>query len=155
MNNSSSSEFLGRELDSSIEILKTKAAKQKSKTKVFQGLSIVLGALITLILGLDVPDTHATFQKNTALIFGAALTVINGWLALFNYRKLWIRQKSTLLALYQLRNELNFRISNNTESAVDDLFETYLSIWESDSAEWSQIVRKDGKSKAEKKDDTK
>ena len=107
MTDSTSAHFLQNELESNIKTLKEKTRKQKNKAKLFQGLSIVIGALITLALGVEVSEDHTQFQKNIALLLGVLLTVINGWNALFDYRKLWIRQKSTLLSLYQLRN-VNF-----------------------------------------------
>ena len=155
MTDSTSAHFLQNELESNIKTLREETRKQKNKAKLFQGLSIVIGALITLALGVEVSEDHTQFQKNIALLLGVLLTVINGWNALFDYRKLWIRQKSTLLSLYQLRNELNYRLANTTQCSVDDLFESYLSIWEADSAEWTQIMRKDSKSPQDIKDENK
>lgn len=108
------------------------------KNYTVNGLSILLGALITLTLGLDVPTEYVLVQKNTALIIGALLTVINGINTLSDYRSLWTRQKTTLLNLYQLKSQLEFRLSENN-SCVSDLFEKYLSIWEQDGQEWKNI----------------
>lgn len=69
-----------------------------------------------------------------------ALTLINGWLAIFDYKKLWIRQKSTLFGLYQLENELNFLSeSPQDQERVEILFKSYQTLWEKDGNEWSNI----------------
>lgn len=133
-------ELLEKEIQSSIDTLKNKAKKNKERTKYINVLSVSLGAIITLTLGLDITEGYEDSQKNIALFFGAVLTVVNGWNALFDYKKLWIRQKSTLLHLYQLRNELAFRKASN-ECQVTDLFEKYQHIWEKDGEEWRSILR--------------
>jgi len=130
--------FLKGEVDKSIATLKSKSQKNKFKTSVVNGLTIFFGALITLTLGLDVSVDYVTIQKNLALIFGALLTIINSWGAIFDYKKLWVRQKTTLLRLYQLRSKLDYRLTNSDDF---DLFEEYLSIWDKDSEEWTSIVR--------------
>ncbi|WP_081337792.1 DUF4231 domain-containing protein [Vibrio mimicus] len=133
--------FLTQEIDANIEKLKKKVQKQKSKTKFFNGLSVVLGALITLTLGITASEFEEV-QKDVALILGALLTIINGWNAMFDYKKLWTRQKSTLLELYQLRNELGFRLSLHSPDPIDvtDLFSRYQDIWERDGNEWRNII---------------
>ncbi|WP_423252498.1 DUF4231 domain-containing protein [Vibrio vulnificus] len=126
--------------------LKKKVRKQKRKTTFFNGLSIVLGALITVTLGIKLTGSDE-FQRNLALALGALLTIINGWNAMFDYKKLWTRQKSTLLDLYQLRNELRFRLSQcSTETInVADLFSRYQDIWERDGNEWRNIIHTQNK----------
>ncbi|WP_140390906.1 DUF4231 domain-containing protein, partial [Vibrio parahaemolyticus] len=137
----SSSSYLWQEINTNIEVLKKKVQSQKSKTRFFNGLSIILGALITLTLGIKASG-YEELQKNLALFLGALLTIINGWNAMFDYKKLWRRQKSTLLDLYQLRNELGFRLSTKPSEAIDvnDLFSRYQNIWERDGNEWRNII---------------
>lgn len=68
------------------------------------------------------------------------LTLLNGWMALFDYKKLWLRQKSTLFGLYQLENELKFLSdSQQDQEKVEVLFNTYQRIWEKDGNEWINI----------------
>lgn len=141
MDKTDSASFLSEEIDKNIIILKEKVQSQKNKTSFFNGLTIILGALITLTLGLKLTGFEE-IQKNTALVLGAVLTITNGWNAIFDYKKLWVRQKSTLLDLYQLKNELMFRISNNHAEPVntEDLFVRYQDIWERDGNEWRSII---------------
>ncbi|KTF10907.1 DUF4231 domain-containing protein [Pseudoalteromonas sp. H105] len=139
MEQNNKKDFFSSVLESSITIIKKKSKKNKFKTGLINGLSIILGALITLILGFDVSNENTQLQKNLALIVGALLTIINGWGVLFDYKKLWVRQKITLLSLYQLKNELDFRKSKNNQK-IDDLFEEYQKIWEIDQNAWKSIV---------------
>ncbi|MUK26215.1 DUF4231 domain-containing protein [Aliivibrio fischeri] len=141
------SEFLSTEINKSIEILKIKVSHQKKKTHIINGLSIMLGALITLTLGLKF-NGYELWQKNIALTLGALLTIVSSWNAVFDYKKLWIRQKSTLLDLYQLKNELNYALSlhSNDPNDIEALFSRYQKIWELDGNEWRNIIYKSDKS---------
>ncbi|MEH0088606.1 DUF4231 domain-containing protein [Vibrio alginolyticus] len=136
----SETEHLKQEVDSRISTLKCKVKSQKRKISFLNGLSVTLGAIITLTLGLDLSVEMAQHQKNFALFLGALLTIVNGWSTLFDYKKLWIRQKTTLLNLYQIQNELNYRIAKAGNICVDDLFAQYMTIWEKGSEEWREIV---------------
>lgn len=141
MNNNKSYDFFINELDSNIKIIKEKTKSNKFKTGLINGLAIISAGLITLTLGVDVAPESLSIQKNLALFLGFLLTVVNGWGVLFDYKKLWVRQKVTLLNLYQIRNELNFRKSQSAELFIDDLFEQYQQIWEEDREAWKSIVK--------------
>ena len=97
--------------------------------------------MITLTLGVDLNAEHSQDQKNFALILGATLTIVNGWGAIFDYKKLWARQNSTLLDLYQLQNELGYRESKEEAFEENYLFEKYQRLWEKDSNEWRSIIQ--------------
>ena len=133
--------FLEREIEKKIDVLKRKTKAQKNRATIFKGLSVFLGALVTLTLGFDVYTEYQSYQKNTALFFGFLLTVVSGLDSAFNYKSLWIRQKTTLLSLYQLQNELSYLTSKSASFNLDELFEKYQKIWELDSSDWLKIVR--------------
>ncbi len=139
-------EQLLTEINQSIEILKPKVECNKTKNNLITSLSIILGALITITLGFKISG-YENLQKNLALCIGATLTIVNGWGASFDYKKLWIRQKSTLLDFYQLRNQLIFFRESDSLSNEDikDMFERYQDIWERDSKEWRNIIYKSSK----------
>ena len=142
----SEASYLQKEISKSIQTLKNKLSLHKNKTSLINAFSISLGALVTFTLGIDVAVDNAQLQKNLALGLGALLTITNGWNALFDYKKLWVRQKSTLLDLYQMQNELGYRKSKKEDCEVDDLFEQYQRIWEKDSNEWRSIIQTSSKS---------
>jgi hypothetical protein len=137
----SQSDFLKNEISKSIEKLKEKVKASKRKASWANALSITLGAIITLTLGMDVSDENVQFQKNLALLFGALLTITSGWNAIFDYKKLWVRQKITLLSLYQIQNELGYMISKNDQTKLDEIFDKYQDIWKNDSGEWRSIFQ--------------
>ncbi|WP_163920453.1 SLATT domain-containing protein [Photobacterium sp. Alg240-V54] len=142
-NNVPTFSFLREQIDSSISTLKPKVEKHKSKAQWVNGASIVLGALITLTLGLKITGYEGV-QQNIALALGALLTIVSGWIAVFDHKKLWVRQKSTLLDLYHLKNHLNYCISSErtSEEFAAEIFEKYQDIWERDSNEWRSIIYK-------------
>lgn len=135
--------YLKSETEKNIKIIKAKVNKNKQKIFVINVLSLTFSALITLTLGLEIKGSEI-FQKNIALILGALLTIVNGINLLFNYKKLWIRQRKTLLNLYQLENKINFLFSSKSFSnnAVEELFNEYLLIWDNDSSDWLNIYNK-------------
>ena len=141
MSGKSEVHFLSEELESNIEKIKKKTKANKFKTGLINGLSISLGALIALTLGWEFDPEYTKLQKNFALLMSATLTIVNGWGVLFDYKKLWVRQKMTLLSLYQLRNELHFRQTSSNDSYVEELFERYQRIWECDQNSWHSIVQ--------------
>lgn len=132
--------FLSDQVELSIKKIKPKVRGNKNKTSLLNLTAVSLSALITLTLALEIKDADV-YQKNFALILGAVLTVINGWTLLFNYKKLWIRQKKTLLSLYQIKNEIGYLCTktDNTDKDIETLFERYLELWERDSTEWINI----------------
>lgn len=134
--------YLLSEVEKSIEKLKPKVDCLKRKTKIINILTLSLGVLITVTLGLAL-DGYQELQRNLALCLGAMLTAINGWSMIFDYKKLWIRQKSTLLNLYQLKNDICF--SQSEGQMLRDrqlgLFERYQDIWEDNGSEWRNINR--------------
>ncbi|EJD6370311.1 SLATT domain-containing protein [Providencia huaxiensis] len=134
--------FLLSEVENSIVKLKSKVDCLKRKTKIINILTLLLGASITVTLGLTISG-YQEYQRNLALCFGAILTAVNGWNVIFDYKKLWIRQKSTLLHLYQLKNDICFSqsVGQMSHDKQLELFERYQNIWEDNGSEWRNINR--------------
>ncbi|MBU5601759.1 SLATT domain-containing protein [Citrobacter sp. S55_ASV_140] len=147
-------QFLLKEIDNSIDVIKLKAKSNKKKLKLFFFITLLFSTATTLILAFDISG-YEKIQKNVALIVSAILTLVSGWTARFDYQKLWFRQKATLLAMYQLKNKVNYlKIKPDaTQSDIDNLFEEYKSIWEKDSQEWSNINREYIETKTIKSED--
>lgn len=140
MSITTSLQFLLNEIDSSIVIIKDKVKCNKNKLKVFFFITLFLSTVTTLILAFDISGFEK-IQKNSALIVSAALTLVSGWTARFDYQKLWFRQKATLLSMYQLRNKVNYvkTKADVNQLDIDNLFDEYKCIWEKDSQEWNNI----------------
>lgn len=122
-----------------ITFIKIKCRRNKLLFQLLTGSSIFLSASITFTLGFDFPE-HASTQKNIALALGLLLTFTSGWMAVFDYKKLWMRQKLTLFSLYQIENELKFlSTAEQDKMKIENLFMTYQSIWNKDGDEWVSI----------------
>jgi hypothetical protein len=124
-----------------IGILKKKVEKNKNYATFVNLIAVTLGALITLTLGIEMTG-YESGQKNIALLFAALLTVVNGWSLLFDYRKLWVRQKKTLFGLYRIKNEIGFMKSagNIVDDEIDNLFIEYKQVWDDDNSNWTKII---------------
>jgi len=126
-------------VDLKIEKIKKKSQRNKLIFQILTASSIVFSASIALITGWDW-HKHIAAQKNTTLIIGVILTIINGWVAIFDYKKLWVRQKSTLFSLYQLQNELIFFSEDDIKTEkLNEIFEKYQLIWVRDTNNWRSI----------------
>jgi hypothetical protein len=136
--------YLEDEVAKSIKSMKRKADRNKSRTYTVSLSSVVLGALVTIALGLQIIP-WATALKNFALICGALIAVVNGVESIVGYRALWIKQKVTLLNLYALQNEIDFYkagLEDNEqvdENKVSEFFAKYQIVWESASSEWLRL----------------
>jgi hypothetical protein len=140
-------DYLQEQIQLAIAKFKKKADQNKRRTYTVSVASASLGALVTIALGLQLPE-QATLLKNFALICGALIAIVNTVQSVFAYRDLWLKQKGTLLQFYSLRNQIEFYKAGLEETdeispeRVAQLFEAYQRIWQEDSAEWLRL-RKD------------
>ncbi len=140
-------DYLQEQIHLAIGKFKKKADQNTRRTYTISGASASLGALVTIALGLQLPE-QATLLKNFALVCGALIAIVNTVQSVFAYRDLWLKQKGTLLQFYSLRNQIEFYKAGLEEAdevnpeRVAQLFEAYQRVWQEDSAEWSRL-RKD------------
>ncbi len=140
-------DYLQEQIQLSIAKLKKKADQNKRRTYTISVASASLGALVTIALGLQLPEQAALF-KNFALICGALIAIVNTIQSVFAFRDLWLKQKGTLLQFYSLRNQIEFYKAGLEETdeispeRVTQLFQAYQLIWQEDSTEWLRL-RKD------------
>lgn len=140
-------DYLEKQIQLAIDKFKKKADQNKRRTYTVNLASASLGALITIALGITVPE-QATLLKNFALVCGALIAIVNAVQSVFAYRDLWLKQKGTLLQFYSLRNQIEFYRAGlaETDEVSDEqvarFFEVYQRIWQEDSTEWLRL-RKD------------
>jgi len=136
--------YLEDEIAKGIKNMKSKGDQNKSRTFAVRMSSALLGALVTVALGLQITSL-TTELKNFALICGALISVVNAIDSVVGYRALWVKQKLTLSQLYTLRNEIDFYKAGLEEKdtiderKVQEFFEKYQSIWETASSEWLRL----------------
>ena len=99
---------------------------------------VAAGASTTVLLGIKPYCAQWEAQISIlALMISAFVPVALAWEAFFDYRWLWVRYNATLMALYSISDDLNFRELGSTLSSEDvkgfyDRLETALK--ENDSA---------------------
>ena len=111
--------------------------------------SAILGALITIFLGLKInsPDDH--LLTNLALVCGALIAVLNVVDNLFRDRALWVSRQVTLLKLYSLEDQIEYykkglgESGNASEDDVNKLFNKYCKIWQSSLEEWERLFQEE------------
>lgn len=136
--------YLENQISQNINKMKAKADRNRNKSYGVSMSSAILGALITIALGVK-STSWADQLKDAALICGALIAVVNAIGAIFAYRDLWIKQKNTLLELYTLRNEIDFyragldESDSISEEKVSGFFEKYQLIWETASEQWLRL----------------
>ena len=138
--------YLEKEISRNINKMKKKADKNKRRASIVSISSAVLGALVTVALGLQIESIEEVL-KNIALVSGALISVVNAFESFFGYRSLWLKQKATLLNLYSLSNEIEFfktgleDSSDIDENVVSNYFQRYQDIWDVASEEWLRLRR--------------
>ncbi len=137
-------QFVEDEIAKGIKTMKTKGDRNKSSAFAVRVSSAVLGAIVTVALGLQITSL-TTELKNLALICGALISVVNAVDSVVGYRALWIKQKLTLAQLYDLRNEIDFYKAGLedddqiSDDQISEFFKRYQAIWETASSEWMRL----------------
>lgn len=136
--------YLEKKLETDISNIQRRSNKNRDKSSWIGISAIILGACITILLGLQIGSLQGIF-KNIALICGVLVTVVNSIDRLFNFRTAWIKQTVTILKLQTLKSEIEFyKIGLQEHEAIDDnqvkrFFEQYKEIWNIIADEWSEL----------------
>jgi hypothetical protein len=121
-----------------------KTRKYGHRTFRIKGLTIVFGALITILLGMKLltPFAESVFS-NAALILGAAITALNAWGDYTQDRQLWIRFSIAAYGLDSLQRELQFIKEGGkgglSADVVDNLFDRLERIIGDVNEEWQEL----------------
>ncbi len=106
--------------------------------------SVLLAAIITVLLGLQLGDEWSGPFKNIALVLGVLITVFNAYEAFYDYRALWVRRTVTLVNLYKLQRDFRFYVSgvepDEISKAALERFKNRLDeIMDSDLRNWLKL----------------
>jgi hypothetical protein len=118
---------------------KSYSQKMTSASKLF---AVILGSSVTLLLGLKTSDAFKAFDAgmgSAALILSAVLTVVTGWEAFADYSWEWIRYRTTLASLYDLRDDFEYQISTSrgiSEEKTQELYDRIKLTIKETSEEW-------------------
>ncbi|EHX8914511.1 SLATT domain-containing protein, partial [Escherichia coli] len=101
-------------------------------------LSLSFATLTTILVG--VSNGHINLSI-ISLITSSLLTFTVGLESYFSYQEQWVRQKWTLLQLYQIQNKIKLMGEGEKMNSeiIEKYREEYLSIWEADLARWEKI----------------
>jgi hypothetical protein len=128
----SKTEFLKKRLRFHINEYKEKRNNSRRQTKAFKLINIVLGALITFFLAIK---TSAIFKdyadvdpilSNIALLFSTLVTALTAWDTFADYRGKWIRSRSVLVTLYNIRDDLRYTLAGDgkpLEAVISEFYE--------------------------------
>jgi hypothetical protein len=114
--------------------------------------SVIVASLTTIILGFASSPLYtghdATFLHGkghvyftlAALILSATVTVVSSWEAFSGYDWKWVRYRSTLADLYELKDDIHIGKLNGslTEGALNTFYDRLKQILHEVSAEWSR-----------------
>ena len=107
---------LGNEISARLAEFSRKRLRDKRKAFGLKIGAALLGAAVTILLGLKVSAEHEATLKNIALVAGALVGLLNAWDAFYDHRALWVKRTTTAARLRKLDRE--FRVAR---ADVDDL----------------------------------
>lgn len=81
---------------------------------------LIMAGMITILLGLKLTSYWSDIFTNIALIFGAAITVINAIDAFFDYRALWIQRTIVLCKLEEIQRDIEYYAKGLSTSEYDE-----------------------------------
>ena len=140
-------QWLLGELEEGILSVRLKKNRFKARASAIKILALSAGAILTLILGLQLPDVinsnHNTqlALRMIAFALGIVVTFLNALEPFFNYRALWIEHENALYQLYQLRRDVRYYVHGTPEDemskdVVDDFQSRCNLIWKNLSEKW-------------------
>lgn len=129
---------LSNEIDEKVLKMKDKVKRTKNKATCLKLLSLSFATLTTILVG--VSNGHVNLSI-ISLITSSLLTFTVGLESYFSYQEQWVRQKWTLLQLYQIQNKIKLMGEGEKMNSeiIEKYREEYLSIWEADLARWEKI----------------
>jgi len=133
---------LQREVESKILTMKDKVKLTKLKATILKVSGLFFAALTTVLVGISNGEVNLSTYS---LITSSLLTLIVGMESHFSFKEQWVRQKWTLLKLYQIQNKLNLMSAEEKlrSEVISIYINDYLSIWDMDLSHWEKIRSRD------------
>lgn len=98
---------------------------------------IILTALSTIVLGLQLELDFVTIQKNTALVISAIVTALTTLMTFWNVEEYWIRNKVIEQQLKDLKFRFEFEKTNGlTNERLRELSNEYQNITKQQQSYW-------------------
>jgi hypothetical protein len=140
----SSTAVLGAEIQARLNEFTRKRVRDKRKAFGLKMGAALLGAAITVLLGLKVSAAYEATFKNIALVAGALVGLLNAWDAFYDHRALWVKRTTTAARLKKL--DRRFRLARAANETLDEksteAFRVQLDqILDDDLSAWVQMRR--------------
>jgi len=117
-------EFLRERIDHFIIRFRPTRDHNRILTKLFKFVSLFLSAVLTILIGfrsIQNPIWIGNYTLFVPLPLSAFLTSIVAWEAFSDYKWKWVRYRSTLHSLYNLRDNLNFAKAKSGMLSTDEV----------------------------------
>jgi hypothetical protein len=115
--------FLENRISFFISDYKKKRNKSRDLSNTVKILSLGLGALITLLIGLKpfLDAGLAPYLSAITLLLSVCLTALGAWEAFADHRWKWIRYRATLSTLYTIQDDFHFRQKSRPAISAGDV----------------------------------
>jgi hypothetical protein len=119
--------FLNKRLQYHIDDYLKKRNQSRWLANAYKGSVVVLGALITILLGVKayVKADQYEYVTMLALVFSTAVTAMTSWETFADYRGKWIRERSVLVILYDIRDDLSYALAGSKQLSDEETDKFY------------------------------
>lgn len=118
--------LLEGKLNTSITEFEKRRRKMFNVVRGFKYPLVLLTAISTIVLGLELGPDFVVKQKNLALIIGAVVTGLTTLMTFWNVEEYWIKNKVIELQLKSLQNKFQFeKTAGLSEERVKNFFKQY------------------------------
>ena len=138
--------FLERKLAHHIDDYRSKRNWNRSGTTAFAIVTAVIAAVTTILLGLKSNDLFKAWDPHLsagALILSALTALIATSEAILGPRWKWVRYRTTLTRLYDLKDELDYEKCKAgadrqvADTRLDEIYARLMQILEETNTEWT------------------
>lgn len=110
--------YLVEEIEKRIEETEKKRHKEKRIAFWLRFAVVAFSGSITVLLGVQVNQRVGVYFSNTALVLGAAITVLSAVDAFYNYRGLYISRTILMWNLEDVNRRLNYMMAGADGASV-------------------------------------
>lgn len=118
-----------KKIQSSISEFTSRRRRMFTVVRWFKYPLVILTAISTMVLGLELGPDWVVRQKNIALVIGAIITGLTTLMTFWNVEEYWVKNKVIELQLISLLNKFQFeKMVGLTESKIKEYFAQYQNI---------------------------
>ena len=147
MHNKDALEFIEDEVQKRSKSFNSKRKFYRGKADQFAISAALLAATTTFLIGLG--QTYSSKLISViSLATSAGMTVLSAWDSLYNYKRRWIQNNDTLMHLYELNSDIQYKKACHGEElsseTIDSFYKRYQEILRDANETWKQDRSADG-----------